>query len=253
MLEVRRHWFGAYEVERRGALSVMEPGGELLMLVDHEGPQADRLIEEAADRGAYVVVTDHSRPTDLAARLGREGYRLVQRHGTYIFTGPVPSVPTPRRGLLSLLRLKEPLPVTVREITEADLPAWNEVCWWAFGPRGTQEASLVEKQRAFASMGDLGRWYLAYVGGRPVGTACLFQGHEAAQVLAVGTLPAYRGRGVARAVMDRLVRDWEERGSGLLFLDTKPGSDAERLYLRMGFEHAYLRDLYAPSLRLARD
>lgn len=246
ILEVRRHWFGAAETVHAGAVSVLEPGGELIMFVDCDGPRADDLIAEAAARGAYVVATDYSRPRDLGARLRQAGYRVLQRHGAYLYGGRPAPAPAQRRGWVGLLRLRESLAITVREIGPSELPAWNEVCWWSFGSRASLPASLQEKERAFHCMGARGRWYLAFAGDRPVGTACLFQGTRAAQVLAVGTLPAFRGRGVAQAVMHRVISDWEQCGSGVLFLDTMPGGRAERLYLRLGFRPTYLRDLYAP-------
>jgi len=96
-------------------------------------------------------------------------------------------------------------------------------------------------------MGGRALWYLARLGQVPVGTAILYLGEQAAQILAVGTRPGYRRRGVATALVRRAIADFRARGRGVLFLDTWPGSGAERLYLRLGFQRAYIRTMYAPG------
>lgn len=257
MLDVRRDWFGARVVPLGHAIAVTEAGGEMVMCVNEDGPGADRLIAEAARRGAYVVATDYSRPPDLGARLRLAGFSPVQRNATYVLDQtayaeglPAEQPEVRRSGLLQLLRRRERPAVSVQIIDENDLRAWNGVCWRAFGARYTEAASLLDKQAAFHNMGGAARWYLATVAGRPAGTAIVYQGDEAAQVLAVGTLPSLQGRGVATAVMRRLLTDWLQDGHGFLFLDTTPGSGAERLYLKLGFMPAYLREVYAPGRSL---
>ncbi|HYF92202.1 MAG TPA: GNAT family N-acetyltransferase [Symbiobacteriaceae bacterium] len=252
--DVRRLWFGALAVPLAGAVGLVEGGGEMIVGVDTDGPGADRLIAGAADRGAYVLTTSLSRPADLGARLRLAGYAAVQSHVTYVLDetaferAMAPQPPQERRrGLLTLLWRREPVNVEIRQIGPDELPRWNAVCWRAFGGRTSEAASLLDKQTAFGNMGSAARWYLAVAGARPVGTAIVYQGEGAAQVLAVGTLPALQSRGVATAVMKHLVRDWQAGGSGFLFLDTSPGSTAERLYLRLGFRPSYLREVYAPS------
>ncbi|HWI52543.1 MAG TPA: GNAT family N-acetyltransferase [Symbiobacteriaceae bacterium] len=254
ILDVRRDWFGARIVSLGRAVAVLEAGGEMVMAIDEDGPGADRLIAEAAQRSAYVVATDFTRPPDLGARLRRAGFAPVQRHATYILDETAyqrsddPEPPAGRRtGLLQMLRRRERPAVAVHRISEAELPEWNGVCWRAFGARYSEVASLLDKQSAFRNMGADANWYLATVAGRPAGTAILYQDDEAAQVLAVGTLPSLQGRGVATAIMRYLIADWQQQGHGFLFLDTNPGSGAERLYLKLGFVPAYLREVYAPG------
>lgn len=251
MMDVRRHWFGAREISLTGAISVQESGGELLMCLDGPPAELEVTLSEAAGRGAYVVVTSWSRPADLPARLQRWGYRLVQRHGSYAYT-PTDDLQTSapeRRGLLAMFGRRIWRDLTVEVIGEANLTEWNEVCWAAFGQRGTLQQSLHEKQRAFTSMGDQARWYVARRSGRPVGTACAYYGAQATQVMAVGTLPSQQGRGVATAVLKQVIHDWEGAGAKLLFLDTSPKGAAERLYLRLGFRQSYVREVYAPGPR----
>jgi GNAT superfamily N-acetyltransferase len=250
MMAVRRHWFGAEVVPLNGATAVVEPGGQLWTCVDCDEERADQLVAAARRAQAYVVATSLSRPLDLAQRLRQARFRLVQRHGAYVFQPELAdqAVP-PRRPSPLWHRLwwrSAARPVTVRAISAAELPTWNRVCWRAFGRKGSEAQALREKEAAYRNIGDAGRWYLATVGGIPVGTAMVYQDALAAQVLAVGTLPSFRGRGVATALLRHLIREWREYGHGFLFLDTTPGGAAERLYCKHGFVAAYVREVYAP-------
>lgn len=257
ILDVRRHWFGAVVQQMGNAVSAVESGGQMVMLTESTVEEAEEILDWAAESGVYVIETGFTRPPDLAFRLKRRGFRLIQRHGEYLFT-PAAGAPGSgqpprpgrhdwaRQGLLAVLLRREPVEPAIEVIDEARLADWNSVCWRAFGGRISEAESLAEKRASFSNMGPNGHWYLAQVNGRPVGTAILYQGEEAAQVLAVGTLPAYRGRGIATAVMRRIIRDWQTTGKGFLFLDAAPGSSAERLYLGLGFQKAYLRCVYAP-------
>ncbi|HYG57379.1 MAG TPA: GNAT family N-acetyltransferase [Symbiobacteriaceae bacterium] len=257
IMAVRRLWFRAELIPRGCATAVVEEGGELLMCIDDDGDRLTDLLPRAARRGALVMATSLSRPEDLSDRLIRAGFAPGQQQGAYVldvdayrsYKPPVPRAAGKGQGLWGYLRRPAPfqVEVEVEAIGEADLPGWNHVCWRAFDPRMSETASLREKQHAFRTMGSRARWYMATAGGRPVGTAILYQEREAAQVLAVGTLPGYRGRGVATAVMRQLIGDWLQNPEGFLFLDTTMGSAAERLYLGMGFRLVYTRQLFAPG------
>lgn len=253
MVRVRRLWFGSQEVSLHHATLLVESGGELLLCVDTDSASADELVTRAAESGAYMAVTGFSRPGDLGARLRKVGFTVVQRHGTYILDEGAYDAALPQNvsdlqssGVFSFLHRRRQAVVTVRSVGEEELPAWNGVCWRAFGRRGSEADSLLEKQHAFLAMGDTADWYLAYLGERPVGTAICYQECEAAQVLAVGTLPECRRRGVATALLQRLIHDWRQRNHGFLFLDTAPEGAAAQLYHRLGFRYAYLREIYAP-------
>lgn len=251
MAEIRRHWFNAILTETPPVLSVLEPGGEILMCIDCDEGEADALIAGAISRGAYIVSTGLSRPSDLGARLKRAGYRAVQQHWTYLFNPQSFAPPKQRQRprLISILPWSDPPPIEVDLITMADISQWNEVSWQAFGARGTLDDSLTDKRRAYQNMGAQGSWYMARLRGRPVGTACIYRGRGASQILAVGTLPGFRGRGIATAVMERVIADWQSGPESILFLDAKAGSSAERIYTRLGFRPLYLRELYAPAPR----
>lgn len=254
LLSMRQMWFAASVTPFHGGLLVSEPDGELVTMVNVEPGQLALLLDNARERRAYVVATPYSSPGDLASRLKRNGYQTIHRQGTYVYEGEVlskddllPARPSERKGLLRWFGARNPLSVEIGPVGESGLADWNAVCWAAFAPRGVSESqSLAEKKRAFQAMGHRAYWYLARHEGRAVATAILYQGDEAAQILAVGTLPAYRGRGAATALVRRAVYDWQRDGWGFLFLDTLPDSTAERLYLSLAFRQAYIRQVFAP-------
>lgn len=256
IVEIRQRWFGA-QVERLPiGILLREREGVLLLWEQAERAQVERWLNWARQQRAYIVQTTMSSPPELAVHLSRMGFRRVQEQGTYLFaglpatTGPEPDAPARarNRSLLGWLRPRRPAAqVEIQEITAAHLPVWNRVCWHAFAPRLMSEASsLAEKQRAFANLQDSSHWYLAWVEGKPAGTLILYEGTRAGQILAVGTLPAARRRGVAGTLVRHAIEVHAAHGSMPLFLDTQPGSAAERLYLSLGFSPAYLRQTYAP-------
>lgn len=251
LLHMRCLWFGSRLQVVPGARILHEPEGDIVACLDGTPEEAEAVLAEARRRRAYVIVTPFSRPPDLPARLRSWGFRPVQRQGTYLYPGDRPPVllPRRRRWLAWWRRVPE---VEVRAVDAGLLPEWNRVCYLAFGPRGQTEAeSLAEKERAYLAMGNRATWYLAWCGGQPAGTAILYRGEGAAQILAVGTAPGYRRQGVASALVRQAVADallGRPPGPGpyAIFLDTRPGSVAERVYVRLGFVPAYLRTVYAP-------
>jgi GNAT superfamily N-acetyltransferase len=255
--EIRQRWFEARLEPLPVGTLIREREGDLLVWGEAERQQVETWLGWARRRRAYIVETGLSRPHDLGAYLVRSGFREVQRQGAYLYSGapagrpaPIPPDPQPLRGrgLLEWLRPKRPpARVEVREVSERDLPVWNRVCWHAFAPRTMdEERSLREKQRAFGNLQGCSHWYLAWVDGEPVGTAILYEGSTAGQILAVGTLPHARRRGVARHLVRHAIAVHTAAHATPLFLDTQPGSGAERLYLSLGFTPAYTRRTFAP-------
>ena len=72
---------------------------------------------------------------------------------------------------------------------------------------------------------------------------------DAASVWALFVDPASEGRGIGRALLERLTRAARQRGLSALTLETAPGTRAERVYRRAGWE---LADRDEHTLRLRR-
>jgi GNAT superfamily N-acetyltransferase len=63
-------------------------------------------------------------------------------------------------------------------------------------------------------------------------------------IYAVATLPAYRRRGFANLLLQRIRQDADHRGDAKLTLQVDVGSDAERLYRTAGFTSSFVSTLY---------
>jgi ribosomal protein S18 acetylase RimI-like enzyme len=240
---VRQAWFGGRARPVPGALLLEEPRGELLMHVRATPDEADQLLQMATARHSFLLRTDWSEPPDLRERLLDHAFHLYHVGETFLYLEGEAS----RRNLPRRRRPQSnSLAVRIETIPRSRLPVWSEVCRRAFGQRVDASTALAEKEMAWEGMGDRARWYLAWADGIPVATGILLQMEEAAQVLAVGTLPGMRGRGIASSLMRRLIQDWQACGQGFLFLDTEPGGAAARLYQGLGFMPLYRRELWMP-------
>jgi predicted GNAT family acetyltransferase len=63
-------------------------------------------------------------------------------------------------------------------------------------------------------------------------------------IYTVATAPEYRKKGVATALVNRAIADSLSIGSKMLYLLAGRGSDAEKLYEKLGFEAKFSRRLY---------
>jgi GNAT superfamily N-acetyltransferase len=89
--------------------------------------------------------------------------------------------------------------------------------------------------------------YVATLAGAPVSAMSLFSAHGLACVYNVSTFPAYRGRGIAAALLQRLIYDSSLLGNHILFLQAVHHGPAQPLYERMGFRTHFVRDWYLPD------
>lgn len=78
--------------------------------------------------------------------------------------------------------------------------------------------------------------YLARLDGITAGACELFSSDRWGRIDSVVTLPEFRRRGVASALVMTAVRDSIELGNTITYLCTETGSSAESVYLRLGFE-----------------
>ncbi|MBI4416975.1 MAG: GNAT family N-acetyltransferase [Euryarchaeota archaeon] len=87
--------------------------------------------------------------------------------------------------------------------------------------------------------------FLAEVEGEPAGVAAFVRtGDGIAGVYSVATAPAFRRRGIATALTLHCLEVFQESGDDILTLQVAAGSEAQRLYGKLGFEKAYLLSLY---------
>jgi GNAT superfamily N-acetyltransferase len=80
------------------------------------------------------------------------------------------------------------------------------------------------------------RYFAAHVDGRLVSECSLFSDGRTAEVDAVATVEAYRGRGLAKAVVARAVEAAYRAGHDLVFLLADADDWPKELYRKLGFE-----------------
>jgi ribosomal protein S18 acetylase RimI-like enzyme len=97
---------------------------------------------------------------------------------------------------------------------------------------------------------DPNRWdfplevWLGYAFGEPVVSTAVINAAGAIGVYSVATLPHYRGKGYAEALMRHAVKDMRERGvSGPIVLQSSPAGS--ELYRRLGFQRTTRFYVYA--------
>ena len=81
--------------------------------------------------------------------------------------------------------------------------------------------------------------YLGRIGGRAVGEAAMGLDGGLAQICGAGTLPAYRGRGMQKALLARRLADAKAAGCDFAVVTTAPGSRSQENVMRRGFELLY--------------
>ncbi len=97
----------------------------------------------------------------------------------------------------------------------------NSEMWRTLATREAQSAAV--------------RLYLGLWDGEPAATCSLFQTCGMGRIEMVETRSEYRRRGLASAVVARAAQDSALSGDSVTYLYTDTGSDAERLYTRLGF------------------
>ena len=125
----------------------------------------------------------------------------------------------------------------VREVDEPALrPLWAEAI--RHEPHGKDETLV---QQILEHRRDVGeavptRFFAAEADGRLGAHAELYSEDGVGQVENVVTLPEYRGRGLARALVQRAVAESKADGNDLTFLVADADDWPRRLYERLGFE-----------------
>jgi ribosomal protein S18 acetylase RimI-like enzyme len=191
-------------------------------------------------RGTWTVwwLAPHHRPADLAERLVTHGFRAVHE----VAAMGVDLAVLPERGQL-------PQGVTIRRVTDdAGVRAYLDVIMTE-GPPGApapSHAAIELRRRHIAASLKRGSTQVrrvAWVGGRPVATARLSVAGGVAGLYGVLTLPAFRGRGIGRAMtLEALLAG---RDAGLRIGALQATDMGYRLYRTLGYEELFRYTLLA--------
>jgi GNAT superfamily N-acetyltransferase len=199
---------------------------------------------EWRDRGEPVRI-ELSILADASAgpALSQRGYRL---HG---FENVLAS-------LLEHAALPHPDPA-IETSADADPRLWADIAVDAFlhmdGTGSVADDTLSREQlerELFDYTGVAGLLrYLAKIDGEPVGEAALRIDRESrlAQLAGAGTLPAFRGRGVQKALLQRRLADARAAGCDVAVVTTAPGTRSQANVMRRGFVLLYTRAILVKS------
>lgn len=129
--------------------------------------------------------------------------------------------------------------VAIRPVRPEDLPRIMEIeraSYTAPWPEASFRGLL---RRPDASI------LIAELDGQIVGYAACWAVYEQGELGNIAVAPEYRGRGIAKRLMDAVIEDMRERGVRELFLEVRVTNEvARRLYERYGFEEIGWRPDY---------
>jgi GNAT superfamily N-acetyltransferase len=200
--------------------------------------QADGVVRQIAMRldalgiDALWFITPASAP-ELPATLERYGF-TYSRDMKSMAIGLSAFSPDP--GL--------PAGIKIREVAgRDDADAWAQVVVASYWPDDDVHRHYGSHLIARDWTADSPRHnYLGWLDGRPVATAVLFEGKEAAGIYYVGTLPGARNQGIATAMMQHVLQEAKARGFRIAILNASAAG--QPLYRRLGFADCFATAIY---------
>lgn len=124
--------------------------------------------------------------------------------------------------------------VKIKEISENEIDLFDKLVVEIFVM--PPESKKVLDRISLEWMQKGGKFYLAYVEGKPVGTTVLFSLMKTGCIFNVGTLKEHREHGIGTTLTVKALLDSVNEGNELHTLQAMKGEDAERFYQRIGFE-----------------
>jgi GNAT superfamily N-acetyltransferase len=215
------------------ALGCRYPAGTPEQVIDEEIDQIKAFFTE---RGVpwYWWIGANPAPSDIAKRLERHGLELRSAL-------PSMAAPLPARSV----SLNPAAHVWVAS-SRSDLEAASVIRSRAFRfPPGAADHYFEDMSEDWLR-GDPARLYLARLeDGPPASIAARILECGLPGVYVMATLPEFGRRGLAKAILTRLLADAEAEGHGMAVLTA---SDlGYRLYTQFGFEHLFDYLIYRPS------
>lgn len=136
----------------------------------------------------------------------------------------------------------KPLAITLRPLTEADLPAINELekrCFSDPWPRSAFREVLE---------GDQWTGLVAEAEGAIIGYSCHFEAAGEAHLANVAVDPRHRRKSVAKKILNRILDLTRAHGCYQILLEVRPSNESAcRFYQKAGFVELYRRPRYYRS------
>ncbi|NWG11030.1 GNAT family N-acetyltransferase [Candidatus Bathyarchaeota archaeon] len=179
---------------------------------------------------ACFMLYPTTHPAAFADSLLNAEFELIDEENAMIFKGKTVNA-----------RLSSDVHVT--EIDGRQLDVWTKVLMRGYSlPENFQ--GIVQEMFTKVSRHNGSRFYQAYFQEKPVGSCLLYAFNDVATIYTVATVPEHSKKGVATALINRVIVDSSKAGCSMLYLLAGKGSDAERLYGKLGFKGVFSRKLY---------
>lgn len=212
--------FRADSARLRVAYASAYPGRqrELVLAIEHFARSRQVQVQ-------WTIVPQLPGEADLASELLAEGFTMTENLLLMAHDGPIVATLNPR--------------VSVQPIT-----TWQAMWFYEFGSRRSfyddpQPSDPLVSQRARERWREQEqgwcRYIAAFVDGNQIGGCYASLYEDIPTIMGVYTLPEYRGRGVATALLARVVSDVTRPDNPTVCLYVEHGNPAERLYRQLGF------------------
>ncbi|MDE1869063.1 MAG: GNAT family N-acetyltransferase [Candidatus Micrarchaeota archaeon] len=196
-----------------------------------KGNMLEAIISFYSERKALPALYIASGDNRIGRALARYGFKAKYADSWMVYTGR--KIRDNNSG------------VVVKKVSnKGEMRHFTRIFETVYGLKGTGPYKSLEKGYGKALFGAFGHkqkgksvaFYLAYLGGKPVGCAMLVTSGRYAGLYGLGVLQRYRGRGIARALTARRIADARQMGANIIFLQTEKGSINEKIFKKMGFK-----------------
>jgi GNAT superfamily N-acetyltransferase len=143
----------------------------------------------------------------------------------------------------------EPPGVFIEQVGHSQIDLWTLTVSQGFAEKRPVVPEIVEVMKMFALSPGV-ESYLARVDGKVAGGATLAIRDGVAGLFGASTLPAFRRRGVQRALLQARLARAAEAGCDLAVCLAQPGSTSQRNIVRRGFTVLYTRVKFERELEL---
>lgn len=176
------------------------------------------------------MVYPTTRPATFIDSLLKADFHLIDEEDAMIFKGKIENA-----------KLNSEVEVTA--IDGRLIGIWTEVLMKGYGVPKLFRGALLDMFTK-VSYDNGSRAYLGYFQSKPAGSCLFCSFNDVGTIYTVATAPEYRKKGVATALVNRAIADSLTIESKMLYLLAGKGSDAEKLYEKLGFEAVFSRRLY---------
>ncbi len=179
---------------------------------------------------------------DMLKLLAARGYAVNAFSNTYVKALDAAEADWPRNAEIRIERVN---PDNAPEFIAASVAGFSS-------PTAKRSSALLQLLAEIALSRSDSCQYLARIDGKVAGTAGLGLidscGVAVAHLYIASTLPAYRGRGIQRILIEARLAEAKRAGFNLASITARPANSSARNALRAGFQLAYTKSTFASRL-----